>query len=131
MLSFCFGEIYEKNQSRAVRLLFLYKIAPAQPEKEWNSERNTYPDIYYCITDTLRLHCLAPEKSEERQRRQQQRNDASASRPADRVSRKVYSTWNHPVICLPELLRDVCSISRTRRKRHGNQNETGNRRAAY
>lgn len=34
MLSFCFGEIYEKNQSRAVRLLFLYKIAPAQPEKE-------------------------------------------------------------------------------------------------
>lgn len=27
-------ENYEKNQSRAVRLLFLYKIAPAQPEKE-------------------------------------------------------------------------------------------------
>lgn len=66
MLSFCFGEIYEKNQSRSVRLLFLYKIAPAQPEKEWNSERNTYPDIYYCITDTLRLHCLALEKPEER-----------------------------------------------------------------
>ena len=111
--------------------IYFTKIAPAQPEKEWNSERNTYPDIYYCITGTLRLHRLAPEKSEKRQRRQQQRNDASASRPAHRVSCKVYSTWNHPVICLPELLRDVCSISRTRRKRHGDQNETGNRRAAY
>ena len=123
---------HEENQSRAIRLYFFWeKIAPAQPEKEWNSERNTYPDIYYCITGTLRLHRLAPEKSEKRQRRQQQRNDASAPRPAHRVSRKVYSTWNHPVICLPELLRDVCSISRTRRKRHGDQNETGNRRTPY
>lgn len=100
-------KIYGEDQSRAVRLLFLYKIAPAQPEKEWNSERNTYPDIYYCITGTLGLHRLAPEKSEKRQRRQQQRNDASAPRPAHRVSRKVYSTWNHPLIRLPELLRDV------------------------
>lgn len=45
------------------------KMQPVQPEKEWNSERNTYPDIYYCITGTLRLHRLAPEKSEKRQRR--------------------------------------------------------------
>ena len=46
-------------------------------------------------------------------------------------SDEAYSPWNHPVICLPELLRDVCSISRTRRKRHGDQNETGNRRTPY
>lgn len=64
MLSFCLGKIYEKNQSRAVRPLFLYKIAPAQPEKEWNSERNTHTDIFYCITDLVRIHCLASEKSE-------------------------------------------------------------------
>ena len=26
--------------------IYFGKIVPAQPEKEWNSERNTYPDIY-------------------------------------------------------------------------------------
>ena len=87
--------------------IYFGKIAPAQPEKEWNSERNTYPDIYYCITGTLGLHCLALEKSEKRQGCKQQGNHASASRPAHRVSCKVYSPWNHPVVCLPELLRNV------------------------
>lgn len=107
MLSFYFGGNYE-NQSRAIRLYFFWeKIAPAQPEKEWNSERTTYPDIYYCITGTFRLYRLAPEEPEKRQGRQQQGNDAPAPRPADRVSCKIYSTWNHPLIRLPELLRDV------------------------
>lgn len=49
--------------------IYFGKIAPAQPEKEWNSERNTYPDIYYCITGTFRLYCLASKEPEERQRR--------------------------------------------------------------
>lgn len=50
---------------------------------------------------------------------------------ADGTAYKQVPTAEYPVICLPELLRDVCSISRTRRKRHGDQNETGNRRATY
>lgn len=35
MLSFCFGEIYEKNQSGAERLLLFYlKLRRRKPEKE-------------------------------------------------------------------------------------------------
>ena len=107
------------------------KMQPVWPEKVWKSERNTYTNIYHCITDTLRLYRLAPEEPEERQRCQQQRNDASASRPAHRVSRKVYSTWNHSVLCLSELLRDVWGIPRIRRKWNGYQDETGDWRIAY
>ena len=111
--------------------IYFGKIAPAQPEKVWKSGRTTYPDIYYCIADTLRLHCLAPEKPEKRQGCKQQGNHAPAPRPAHRVSRKVYSTWHYPLIRLPELLWNVWGISCIRRKWDGDQNETGNRRIAY
>jgi len=67
MLSFCLGEIYEKNQSGAERLLLFYpKLRRRKPEKEWNSERNTHADIYYCITGSFRVYSLALEKPEER-----------------------------------------------------------------
>lgn len=109
----------------------MQKMWPVQPEKVWKSERNTYPDIYYCIADTLRLYRLASEEPEKRQRCQQQGNNAPAPGPVDRVSRKVYGAWQHSFVRLPKLLRDVWGISCAGRKWNGNQNEAGDRRTAH